>query len=90
MSAEMMVAPHPYYAVTDESGQFEFRDVPPGTYKIVAWHEGWGVIGKELTYDVLSQEKVGRPVFTLPKTWEKPVTVTARQTSQVNFVVSNK
>jgi hypothetical protein len=90
MSAEMMVAPHPYYAVTDESGQFEFTDVPPGTYKIVAWHEGWGVIGKELTYDVLSQEKVGRPVFTLPKTWEKPVTVSTRQTSQVNFVVSNK
>jgi hypothetical protein len=38
MNAEMMVIPHPYYAVTDESGKFEFTDVPPGTYQIVAWH----------------------------------------------------
>ena len=29
MNAEMMVVPHPYYAVTDESGRFEFTDVPP-------------------------------------------------------------
>ena len=47
MNAEMMVVRHPYYAVTDESGRFEFTDVPPGTYQIVAWHEGWGLAGKE-------------------------------------------
>jgi hypothetical protein len=29
MNAEMFVVPHPYYAVTDESGRFEFTDVPP-------------------------------------------------------------
>jgi len=28
MNAEMMVAPHPYYAVTDESGRFEFTGRP--------------------------------------------------------------
>ena len=43
MNAEMFVVPHPYYAVTDESGKFEFSDVPPGEYQIVAWHEGWKV-----------------------------------------------
>ncbi|MFZ0815339.1 MAG: carboxypeptidase-like regulatory domain-containing protein, partial [Candidatus Sulfotelmatobacter sp.] len=37
MNAEMMVVSHPYYAVTDESGRFEFTDVPPGTYQIEAW-----------------------------------------------------
>jgi hypothetical protein len=87
MSAEMMVAPHPYYAVTDENGQFEFTDVPSGTYQIVAWHEGWSIAGKELAYDVLSQQKVNRPVFTQPKTWEKSVTVTGGKTSSVNFVI---
>jgi hypothetical protein len=90
MSAEMMVAPHPYYAVTDESGQFEFTAVPPGTYQIVAWHEGWGVARKKQVYDVLSQHVVDRPIFTEPKSWEKPVTVTGGQMSVVNFVFSNK
>ena len=90
MSAEMMVVRHPYYAVTDESGKFEFTDVPPGTYQIVAWHEGWGHPGKEQVYDVLSQHKVDRPVFTEPKTWEKSVTVTPSNTSVVNFSISGK
>ncbi len=90
MNAEMMVVPHPYYAVTDESGQFEFTDVPPGTYQIVAWHEGWTMTGKEQAYDVLTERKVERPLFTEPKTWEKSVTVNANQESTVNFVISNK
>jgi hypothetical protein len=90
MSAEMMVVSHPYYAVTDESGKFEFTDVPPGTYQIVAWHEGWDRAGKEQVYDVLSQHKVDRPLFTEPKTWEKSVTVTPSNTSVVNFAISGK
>jgi hypothetical protein len=90
MNAEMMVVPHPYYAVTDESGRFEFTDVPPGTYEIVAWHEGWGLAGKEQAYDVLTERSVQRPIFTEAKTWEKSVTVSGNQVSNVNFVVSNK
>jgi len=90
MNAEMMVVAHPYYAVTDESGQFEFSNVPPGTYEIVAWHEGWGREGKEEVYDVLTQHKVDRPLFTEAKIWEKPVTVTGSKTSVVNFVISSK
>jgi len=89
MNAEMMVVPHPYYAVTDESGRFEFTDVPPGTYQIVAWHEGWSLAGKEQAYDVLTEHAVQRPVFTEAKTWEKPVTVTGNEISTVNFVLSN-
>jgi hypothetical protein len=88
MNAEMMVAPHPYYAVTDESGRYEFTDVPAGTYEIVAWHEGWGREGKEQVYDVLTQRRVDRPLFTAPETWEKSVTVTADHTSLINFVIS--
>ena len=90
MNAEMMVVPHPYYAVTDESGRFEFNNVPPGTYQIVAWHEGWGLAGKEQAYDVLTEHAVQRPVFTEPKTWEKSVTVSGNQVSTVSFVISNK
>ena len=90
MNAEMFVVAHPYYAVTDEGGKFEFTDVPPGTYQIVAWHEGWGVAGREAAYDVLTEHKVERPIFTDPKTWEKSVTVTSSQVSTVNFVIGNK
>jgi hypothetical protein len=90
MNAEMMVVPHPYYAVTDESGYFEFTDVPPGTYQIVAWHEGWSLAGKEQAYDVLTGRTVQRPIFTEPRMWEKSVTVNTDQVSAVNFVIGSK
>jgi hypothetical protein len=90
MNAEMMVVKHPYYAVTDESGRYEFSDVPAGNYQIVAWHEGWNLAGKEQAYDVLTEHTVQRPVFTDPKTWEKSVTVNANGASTVNFVIGNK
>jgi len=90
MNAEMMVVTHPYYAVTDESGRYEFTNVPPGTYQIVAWHEGWGLAGKEQAYDVLTERSVQRPVFTEAKTWEKSVTVNGNQSSSADFVISNK
>jgi hypothetical protein len=90
MNAEMMVVSHPYYAVTDESGRFELTDVPGGTYEIVAWHEGWELVGREHAFDVLTERSVERPLFSLPKTWQKSVTVSPNQDSTVNFVISNK
>jgi hypothetical protein len=85
-----MVVTHPYYAVTDESGRFEFSDVPPGTYQIVAWHEGWNVAGKEQAYDVLTEKSVQRPIFTDAKTWEKAVSVSGNKVSTINFVIGTK
>jgi hypothetical protein len=31
---------HPYYALTGPDGAFEIRNIPPGEYRLVAWHEG--------------------------------------------------
>jgi hypothetical protein len=90
MNAGMFVVSHPYYAVTDESGRFEFTDVPPGTYQVVAWHEGWGLAGKVQAYDVLTEHTVQRPVFTQARTWEKSVGVGGNQVSMVEFVLSYK
>jgi hypothetical protein len=89
MNAEVFVIDHPYYAVTDASGRFELTDVPPGIYVIEAWHEGWGVTGRQASFDVLTEHKVDRPLFTEPRTWDKEVPVNGG-TSIVNFVISGK
>lgn len=43
------VLKHPYFAVSDELGRFEIRNVPPGVYKLVVWHEKLGEQERELT-----------------------------------------
>jgi len=90
MNAEILVVPHPYYAVTDENGSFELTDVPPGQYQIVAWHEGWKLEREETAFDVLTEHKIRRPIFSDPETWEKPVTVEPDQTAVINFVIGTK
>ncbi|MGA9040960.1 MAG: carboxypeptidase-like regulatory domain-containing protein [Terriglobales bacterium] len=89
MNAELFVIPHPYYAVTDESGKFELTGVPPGEYEIVAWHEGWNVARNEGAFDVLTEKKVERPIFSDPRTWEKNVSVHPDAAAAVNFVLSD-
>ncbi|HEC16407.1 MAG TPA: hypothetical protein ENI99_07555 [Sedimenticola sp.] len=38
MHSYVFVAPNPYFAVVKEDGSFEITDVPPGKYRIRAWH----------------------------------------------------
>ena len=90
MNGEMIVARHPYYAVTDEDGNFELTDVPPGDYEIVAWHEGWRVVGESSLYDISTQLRVKRPVFSDPIVWSKAVTVPPRQTVDVKFTLGER
>jgi hypothetical protein len=90
MNAEIMVVSHPYYSVTDESGKFELTDVPPGQYQIVAWHEGWKLEREEAAFDVLTERKIRRPVFSDPKALEKQVMVKPDETAVINFVLSEK
>jgi hypothetical protein len=90
MNAELLVVPHPYYAVTDEEGKFKLTGVPPGEYELMAWHEGWDVMRKEGTFDVLTERRVDRPVFSDPRTWEKKVTVSPSGSAVVNFTISQK
>ena len=90
MNAEVIVAPHPYYAVTDESGKFELTEVPPGDYEIVAWHEGWTMIREESAFDVLTERRVKRPIFSEPRTWRSTVAVHSNETATVDFAISEK
>ncbi len=42
MKAYMAVMPNPDYQVTDKDGKFDLKNLPPGTYSVVAWHELYG------------------------------------------------
>jgi len=88
MNGIVMVVTHPYYAVTDASGNFRIDGVPPGQYVLVAWHEGWQTQVQAGFYDVLSQTRISRPVFSADSTWEKPVNVTGGGTATVDFILS--
>ena len=90
MNGEMVVARHPYYTVTDQDGNFELTQVPPGNYEIVAWHEGWKVIGENALYDIATQVRVKRPVFSDPVIWNKSVRVLPHQEEEVNFTLGER
>ena len=49
MGGWIVVAEHPYYALTDETGGFGIKDVPPGEYTLEYWHETLGKQTKEVT-----------------------------------------
>jgi plastocyanin len=51
MKAYIGVLKHPFYAVSAENGSYTIKGVPPGTYTVVAWHEG-GAAGTEKTMSV--------------------------------------
>ena len=39
MKSYISVFNHPYFAVTDENGNYKIDNIPPGNYKVVAWQE---------------------------------------------------
>lgn len=76
MHGWIVVRPDPYVAVTDENGAFQIRDVPPGTYKVVAWHESWEAKGTD---------KDGRPLYGEPVVLTKEVTILPKGEAKVVF-----
>jgi plastocyanin len=49
MEGWLVSAPNPYFAVTDNSGNFKLTDVPAGTYNVEVWHEKLGKSSQKLT-----------------------------------------
>jgi plastocyanin len=62
MSGVIVVMEHPYYAKTDEKGDFRLSDVPPGEYTVNVWHETLGQKSATVTVD---PGKEARLAFTL-------------------------
>src|ERR1700687_5959626 len=40
MSAYLVVVSTPYYAISDQTGNYKIENVPDGSYTATAWHEG--------------------------------------------------
>jgi plastocyanin len=40
MSGYIIVSPTPYFAESDDSGNYKIKDVPDGSYTLTVWHEG--------------------------------------------------
>ncbi len=49
MSAFVLVLDNPYFSLTGRDGAFKIENVPPGTYKLSAWHEKLRTVTKDVT-----------------------------------------
>ena len=57
MAGWVVVAAHPYYAITGADGQFAFDNLPPGQYNLQVWHERLGTTRASVT---ISDQQAGR------------------------------
>jgi len=76
MFAWMVVHDSPYVAVTDDRGAFKIDSIPPGTYKVTMWHEGFRAKGVD---------KDGRPLYEDPITVSKNITIAPKSAATVQF-----
>jgi len=49
MRAYISVFRHPYFSVTNPSGAFSIKNLPPGEYTLSAWHEKLGTFSQKVT-----------------------------------------
>jgi hypothetical protein len=47
----LYVVKNPYFAITDEKGQFVIDNIPPGTYTLRAWHPLLGLQEQEINVE---------------------------------------
>jgi len=60
MKGYFRVFDHPYYATTDENGNFEIKGAPVGKFRMVVWHENVGFLnGKEGRFGTPVEIKAG-------------------------------
>jgi plastocyanin len=76
MRAWIVVRDNPYFAVTDDEGRFRIGEIPAGRYRVVAWHEGWVVTGKD---------KDGRPLYDPPRLLTQEITIPPKGEATLDF-----
>lgn len=83
MNAYVFGVENPYYAVTDTSGTFTLADVPPGSYTVKMWLNGFTVSPRKD-----NQGRIIRYAYGEPYLLERQVTVTAGGAAELTFEVS--
>ena len=57
MHCVVLVLPNPYFATTDAAGHYAISNVPPGSYKLKAWHERLPADEREITVPATGEVK---------------------------------
>lgn len=57
--AWIAVLDHPYFAKTSATGSFNIPDIPPGRYRVRAWHPNLGFVDDSVTVVAGQQANVG-------------------------------
>lgn len=54
MNAYIFTFDHPFFAVSDENGEFEIKGLPAGKYTLTSWHEfdRFGPVQEEIPFEV--------------------------------------
>lgn len=65
MNGWLIYINHPYYAVTNEKGEYKIENVPPGTYKLAWWQEACGTNKEMPTSVTVAAGSTAKQDFTL-------------------------
>jgi plastocyanin len=58
MHCVVLVLENPYYALTDSRNHYSISNVPPGTYKLTAWHERMPLQSHDITVPATGDVKI--------------------------------
>lgn len=74
MKAWVRIFDHPYFAITDDDGNFTIKDAPAGKFNLIVWHGsgGWrgGALGRQgeiITIEAGKETDLGNKIFPPPK-----------------------
>ena len=67
MKSWVLVSDHPYFAVTDENGNFSIEGIPAGIYDVVCWQEKFGKRTLTRQVTIGDGETTENFVFSRPK-----------------------
>jgi hypothetical protein len=83
-AADLFVCDHPYYAVTDADGRFDFKHVPAGEYDLVAWHPNWVIARTERNPETVLPSRL---IYAPPLEQSRSVVVSRGRTGLANLTL---